>query len=163
MKKLYIGLGIAGLAGIGYALYRYFKIQTDLLMNYEYKIIGVGVKKLSLNEVTLDFKMRFFSKSDIEAEIKKVYLEVFLEGVSAGYISENKKFIIPAKGSSDIDLQYSFNPQTALGGIVQIIAGGLKKKDIAFRIKGYVDVKSGFVSTAVPVDYSSTIKNYLSS
>lgn len=159
MKKTLLFIG--GIGALGYALYKYFKIQTDLLKNFEYKIVGIKIKKITKTELPFDLKIRFISKSSIDAKVSRIYLDVFVEGSNVGYVSENKEFLIPSNGSSDIDLAFSFNPQVILKNLSNIILSGLGKKDLAFGLKGFANVKSGFISTTIPIDYQTTIKDYL--
>jgi hypothetical protein len=88
-------------------------------------------------------------------------LKVIVEGVEIGYITENDKFFIPAQGSSDIDLQISANPQLVFKNILGIALGGFKKKDINFTMDGYANIRSGFISTTLPIKYSDVISAYL--
>ena len=159
MKKTLLYIGGAGI--LVYALYRYFKVQSDLLMQYEYKIAGVKVRKLSLNELSLDLSIQFTSKSDIEAKIKKIFLNMYVEGKKVGFITETKEFVIPARGSSIVPLFISVNPQFVLKNLTDIALGIGKAKDVRFSIDGYADIKSGFISTTVPIKYETTLKEYL--
>jgi len=161
MKKGWIfGLGIAA---VGVGAYLYIKKQVALLQDFQYKIIGLRVKKLSKDEISFDVKTRFYSKSAFEAKITKIYIDVFVEGVNAGYITENKELIIPAKGYSDIDLSFSFNPQVVLKNIVNIVLAGIGRKDLSLQFKGFASVKSGLIATTLKINYDTTLKNYLSS
>jgi hypothetical protein len=116
---------------------------------------------MTANNIVFDTKYRFFNKSKIEAEVNKIFLKVIVEGVEIGYITENDKFIIPAQGSSDIDLQISANPQLVFKNILGIALGGFKKKDINFTMDGYANIRSGFISTTLPIKYSDVISAYL--
>jgi LEA14-like dessication related protein len=152
---------VGGIGVIIYAIYSYYKKQFKLISDYDYKIIGVKIKSMTANNIVFDTKYRFFNKSKIEAEVNKIFLKVIVEGVEIGYITENDKFIIPAQGSSDIDLQISANPQLVFKNILSIALGGFKKKDINFTMDGYANIRSGFISTTLPIKYSDVISAYL--
>ena len=160
MKKILIFIGGAGL--LGYALYRYFSVQSALLKDFKYKILSVKVGRVSNREISFDVKIRFISDSSISATIKKIYLDVFVEGMNVGYISNENEFYIPAKGFSDMSLSFSFNPQVLLKGVISLTLSAVQKKDISFALKGAANVSSGFISVTVPVNYETTIKEYLS-
>jgi AAA+ superfamily predicted ATPase len=85
MKKGWIFAGI-GVGLLGFGLYKYFQIQAKLLKDYEYKIIKIKPVKFTLAEATFEIVIRFISKSNIEATIKSLYLDVIVEGVNVGYI-----------------------------------------------------------------------------
>lgn len=158
-KKLIFG-GI-GLVAIGYALYKYFSVQSKLLMDYEYKIVNIKPIKISLTELTFDITIRFISKSDIEAEIQQIYLDVFAEGNPVGFVTENKPFIIPAKGSSDISLRFSFEPKKILSSVTNILLGAGQRKDLKFKLQGYATVKSGFIKKTLPISYENVVSAYI--
>lgn len=152
---------VGGVGAIIFAIYSFYKRQFNLLRQYEYKIIGVKIKKIAVNEVVFDIKYRFFNKSKIEAVVNKIFLKVMVEGVEVGYITENKSFIIPAQGSSDIELQVIGNPKLLLKNILNISLGGFKRKDLNFTMDGYANIRSGFVSTTLPIKYSDVVSAYL--
>jgi len=160
-KTLKTLLIVGGIGGVAYAIYRFYKKQFSLLAMYDYKIIGVKMKKMTANEVVFDIKYRFFNKSKIEAEVNKIFLKVIVEGAEIGYITENDKFVIPANGSSDIDLQISASPQLVFKNILGIVLGGVKRKDLNFTMDGYANIRSGFISTTLPIKYSDVISAYL--
>lgn len=152
---------VGGIGAIIFAIYSYYKKQLKLITEYDYKIIGVKVKKITVNEVIFDIKYRFFNKSNIEVEVNKIFLKVIVEGSEIGYITENNKFVIPAKGSSDVDLQISASPQLIFKNILGIGLGGVKRKDLKFTMDGYANIRSGFVSTTLPIVYTDVVSAYL--
>lgn len=160
-KTLKTILIISGVGALAYLGYKYFQKQVGLLENYDYKIIGVKIKNLSKSNLVFDIKTRFFNKSKIEATIEKIFIKIIVEGADVGYITENKSFLIPAQGSSDIDLQIAINPQDIAKNILGIVFGGVKKKDINFTMDGYANIRSGFVRTTLPIKYSDVVSSYL--
>lgn len=160
-KSLKTILLISGVGIVGYLAYRYVKTQIGVLKNYEYKIIGVKVKKISLTSVVFDIKTRFFNKSKIEAVVEKLYLAIKIEGANVGYITENKSFVIPPQGFSDVDLQIASSPQDVAKNIIGIVLGGIKRKDIKFTLEGYANIRSGFISTTLPITYSDVASEYV--
>lgn len=156
-KPIAFGVGIAA---VGYSLYKYFKLQADLLKNYEYKIVGVKPMKINLTELTVQLTIRFTSKSDIEATVQKIYFDIFAEGQNVGYVTEVKSFVLPAKGSSDIPIIISINPKKVLGNVVNVVLTGAKQKDLNFALDGYADIKSGFLKVTIPIKYQDKISAY---
>jgi LEA14-like dessication related protein len=160
-KTLKTLLIVGGIGGVAYAIYRFYKKQFDLIKNYDYKIIGLKIKKLTSNEIVFDMKFRFSNKSKIEVEVSKIFLKVIVEGADIGYITENDRFVIPSNGSSDIDLQISANPQLIFKNVLGIVLSGVKRKDLKFTMEGYANIRSGFVSTTLPIEYSDVVSAYL--
>jgi hypothetical protein len=159
MKKALLIFG--GLSLLGFGLYRYFKKQVDLLSQYDWKVSGLKVKQISLDNLSLVVTFLFTSKADIEAKVEKVYLELFLQNKSVGFITEEKPFIIPAKGSSQIPINISISPKLIIQDIVNLSLGIAKEKDIIFSVVGKAYIKSGFVSTTLPIEYKTSLKEYL--
>lgn len=159
MKKtiLYIAC-FSILAG---TVYWYFKVQTALLKDFSYKIIGFGIQNITRNNLSFTLKFRFINQSSIEATVKKLYSDVYIEGKNVGFITESKEFIIPAKGSSDIDLYFSVQLNNVIYNLPDLIGAILTNKDLKFALKGTVTVKSGFIKTTIPIEYDNTVKKYL--
>lgn len=160
-KTLKTILIVSGLGAIGYLIYNYYRKQLGLLENYDYKIIGFKIKKVAKNNLVFDVKTRFFNKSKIEATIEKIFVKIIVEGADVGFLTENKPFLIPSQGSSDIDLQIALNPQDIAKNILGILFGGVQKKDIKFTMEGYANIRSGFVRTTLPIEYSDVVSSYI--
>jgi hypothetical protein len=159
MKKALLILGSVGL--LGYGLYRYFKTQADILKNFTWKISGFKIIRFNANELAIDLTFLFSSSADLEATINKLYLDLYLDGKNVGFITESKKFIIPAHGSTNIPLHISVSPQIIFKNLIDLTLGAYKNKDLRFKLSGYVNVKSGILSTTIPVEYETSIKEYL--
>ena len=159
MKKALLIFG--GISLFGYGLYRYFKKQADLLSKFEWKVSGFKIIKLSVSELSIDVSILFKSVADIEAKINKLYLDIFVEDKNVGFVSQDTPFIIPARGSSTIPLHISINPQSIFKNLFNVSLGVAKSKDVKFKLDGYANIKSSFISTTLPVKYETTIKDYL--
>lgn len=156
-KTLLFGLGIGV---IGFALYKYFMKQKDLLLDYSWELAGFKLTKITLTEVNILFSMKFISKADIEAKVNSIYMDVYLGGKSVGYVTENKPFVLPAKGHSFIDLNITFNPKLIFANAVDFVLGITQNKDISIELKGYADIESSIIKTTLPLVYKTTFKEY---
>jgi len=156
MKKALLIFG--GLSLLGYGLYRYFKTQTEKLLDFEWKISSIKVLESSLSKVVLQVNFIFTSDSDIEAEIKKIYLDGYVQGKRVGSIIETKSFIIPAHGSSNVPLLITLDLTSVISNIASILLETIKEKDVAIKLVGNAEIKSGFVDTVLPIEYESTVK-----
>ena len=159
MKKALLIFG--GISLLGFGLYRYFKKQADILKDFTWKVSGFKLIKLTLNELSVDVSILFSSKADIEAKINKLYLDIYVEGKNVGFVQEVKSFIIPANGSTNIPLHISINPQSVFKNIFDVSLGVAKSQDLRLKLDGYANIRSGFISTTIPVVYETTIKEYL--
>jgi hypothetical protein len=160
-KTLKTILLVSGVGVVGYFIYNYYRKQLGLLENYDYKIIGFKIKNVAKNNLFFDVKTRFFNKSKIEATIEKIFIKIIVEGNDVGFLTENKPFLIPSQGSSDIDLQIAINPQDIAKNILGILFGGVQRKDVKFTMDGYANIRSGFVRTTLPIKYSDVVSSYI--
>lgn len=156
-KTLIIIGGVAFLGG----LFLYMRRQFKLLAEYDYKIVGFKFRKLSGTQVTFDVTTRIFNKSNIEATVKKIYLEIFVQNAKVGFVTQEGQWNIPAKGSTDIQMKITVNPQLLLKNAAAVILSGAKQKDLNFTLQGYANVSSGFLSTTIPITYSDKVSAYL--
>jgi hypothetical protein len=159
MKKAL--LIISGLGVLGYGLYRYFKYQSKLLMEYSWKFVGLRIFKITFNEISLEIKFQFTSKANIQAKIEKMYFDLYIDGVNVGFISDTTPIIIPANGTSIVPLMVSINPKSVLGNIVGLGAGYGVNKDFKLKMDGYANIRSGFISVTLPITYEISLKEFL--
>jgi len=161
MKKTLLIIG--GIGVLVFGLYKYFTYQAKKLLDFGWEFSGIKINKFSLTELNLVLTIRLISKADIEAKIEKLFLDLYLMGVRVGYLEEDKPFILPARGSSDIPLNISINPQIIFRNIIDVTLGVGKEKDVRFAFDGFAKIKSGIVITTLPIKYDTSIKKYLSS
>lgn len=154
---------VAGLGLFGYALFRYFKVQADLLKNFSYKILDFGIERADFQVVKGKLSVLFKSDADVEIVVKRFIVDFYLNGVRIGYIEDTNEFIVPARSQSIIPFQYTLNPQLVFGNAVNIISMALQTNDQIFEVDGYATLKSGFITVSLPINYKTTLKEILSS
>jgi len=155
MKKAV--LFIAGFGILAGAVYWYIKVQAALLKDFSYKIIGFRVQNISKTNLSFTLKFLFVNQSSIEAKVTNIYSDVFLEGKNVGFITESKEFIIPEKGSTEIELYFSLQLSGVILNLPNILEAILLKKNLQFSLKGTATVKSGFITKTLPIEYNSTV------
>jgi LEA14-like dessication related protein len=158
MKKSLLYIGGVGL--LGGLLIWYFKKQANLLLQYKVDIVGVKFNTISTKNVNMVISCKLTNMSDIEVQVNKMYMDVAIEGKNAGYVINEKVFAIPARGHNYIDLNIAFNPKLILTNILGIGLGVAQNKDVKIDFNGYANIKSGFLSTTLPIKYSTTIREY---
>jgi LEA14-like dessication related protein len=164
MRKFLIGTAILGGVGLfAYSIYRYFKIQADLLSKFTYQIVDFGIQQFDLQIIKGQLSVLFKSDADLEVQIDSFYVDFYLNGVKIGYIEDIRKFVIPAHGQSIIPFSYTLNPQILLANIVGIISQTIQIEDEVFEVKGFARVKSGFIAVTLPIEYRTTLKEILNS
>jgi hypothetical protein len=109
MKKALLIIG--GLSVLGFGIYKYFKTQADLLLQFTWDFKGFKIKKFSLSEIALDLSIVFRSKANIEAKITKLYLDAFLDGKNVGYVSEDTIIYHSCERKCDYTSFHFFEPK----------------------------------------------------
>lgn len=152
---------MAGAAGLGYFLYRFYSTQVNLLNQYEVHLQSVSITSLTTEVVTMDVVMLFTNKSKISATITNIYGDIALNGVKVGSFNQTQAFQIAAQDQAPIPITISFSPAQVLSNVVNFVLTAAKTQDLPVLVTGYVNVKSGFLTVGVPFTYNTTVKNYL--
>jgi len=161
MKALKTISVFAGLGLIGYAIYRYYLKQIDFIKDITYQVTGLKIREFKKNNISLDITALIFNASNVEAVVTQMYLDVFINGIKVGNVNEIKDIPIKPKQSTTIQFNFSFDPQLIAKNIVDLVTLSVAAKDIVIDIKGYIRVKSGFLSTPLPFEYRNNLKSYL--
>ena len=152
---------VTGIGVIAYAIYNYYKKQLDIIKNYDYKVTGLKIVSLQKNLISLDITTRITNYSNVEAVVKQLFLDVYINGVKVGNVDENKDVFVRGNGSSDFSFRFSFDPQVVLGNIVNIVTLSVGIKDVMIELDGYVKVESGVLKATVPFNYKNNLKNLI--
>lgn len=158
IKALYI---VGGLGLIGYALYRYYLKQIDFLKDITYQVIGLKLLSVSASQVSMDITTRIYNASNVEATVKEMYLDFFINGIKVGSVNEVKDILILPAQSTDVTFNFKFNPRILGQNILDIVSLSVGSKDVVFDAKGFVKVKSSFIATTIPFEYSNNLKSIL--
>lgn len=154
-------LVFSGIGLIGYALYRYYKKQVEFIQNYQYKVTGLRIVSIQPKNVAVDVDTKIINNSNVEATIKEMYLDFYVNKVKVGNINEIKDIRVMANGTSDFSFRIAFNPKLVLGNILNIVTLSVGAKDVIFDIEGYVKVESGLIKTTIPFTYENNLKSLL--
>jgi len=152
---------LAGLGLIGYAVYRYYLKQIDFIKDITYQVKGIKIREFSKNKVSLDITATVFNASNVDATVTQMYLDVLINGIKVGNVNEIKDIPIKPKQSTTIEFNFAFDPSLIFKNVVDLITLTIAAKDMVVDIKGYIRVKSGFLSTPLPFEYKTNLKSYI--
>ena len=152
---------VGGLGIIGYAIWRYYKKQIGFLQDITYEVTKVNVVSISKTKITLTVWAKIYNASNVDAVVKEMFLDFFINGVKVGNIMEQKDITIEPMQTSLINFNFSFDPSVIGKNIVDLISLSLKAKDIDFKLNGYVGVESGGLKATLPFGYENNLKNLL--
>lgn len=161
MKSIKPILVVSGIALIGYALYRYYLKQIDFLKDITYQVIGLKIVGISQNQVSMDITTRIYNASNVEATVTEMYLDFLINGIKVGSVNETKDILILPSKTTDISFNFKFNPRVVGQNILDIISLSVGAKDVTFEAKGYVKLKSSFITTSIPFEYTNNLKSIL--
>jgi len=161
MKSIKPILVVSGIALIGYALYRYYLKQIDFLKDITYQVIGLKIVGVSQNQVSMDITTRIYNASNVEATVTEMYLDFLINGIKVGSVNEVKDILILPSKTTDITFNFKFNPRVVGQNILDIISLSVGAKDVTFEAKGYVKLKSSFITTSIPFEYTNNLKSIL--
>jgi LEA14-like dessication related protein len=150
-----------GLGIIGYSLYRYYKKQVDFLKNITYQIYDVKIISISKTKVTLTIWAKIYNASNVDAVVKEMFLDFFINGVKVGNVTEEKDIKISPMQTNLINFNFSFDPSILGKNIVDLVSLSLKAKDIVFNLNGYVAVESGGIKATLPFEYKNNLNNLI--
>ena len=162
MKKLG-WLLLVLLAGAGYIGYDYVMKQKKLFKKvcFDFKDFKANLFNIIYNQVkTLSGTLNLITvnKDKLDVIIRKIYFDVFIEGVKIGRI-ENKEALV-IKANTTTKTLFTFNiPIENLSGLISVVQPKLLNiNNIAIRYKGKAVVKAGVLGyITLPVDIDTTI------
>jgi LEA14-like dessication related protein len=161
MKNYKPLLIVGGLGIIGYALWRYYKKQVDFLKDISYGVTRVNVVSITKNRVTLTIWAKIYNASNVDAVIKEMLLDFYVNGVKVGNVTEQKDIGIAPMQTSLINFNFSFDPSVLGKNIVDLVSLSIKAKDVDFGFSGYVGVESGGLKATLPFEYKNNLKTIL--
>lgn len=138
MKKVLLFSGI-GLAGFG--LYRYFKYQVDLALNYDYKIKNFKVLGYDNDNINVSLELEITNNSNFEILVKEYDLKLSFKGKNFANTKTKVPFVVLPKNSFKLKTDGVINIQQSKIAVLPFIQDVLGRKPINVEVTGYVKVK----------------------
>ena len=138
MKKVLLFGGI-GLAGFG--LYRYFKYQINLALNYDYKIKNFEILRHNNENIDVSVELQITNNSSFEILVKEYDLKLAFKGKNFANAKSNTPFAVLPNGSFKLKTEGSINVQETKVALLPFIKDVLAKKPINIEVSGFVKVK----------------------
>jgi LEA14-like dessication related protein len=110
------------------------------------KVSILGVQMLTTDMFAQKFKVRVKVENPNDMELKVTGLEyqILLMGDSFAEGNSSDKFLLPAKGEAEFDMNVTTNFVSSLGRLISRKGGG-KLEDIDYEIVGTVYVDKGMI------------------
>ena len=138
MKKILLFGGI-GLAGFG--LYRYFKYQVDMALNYDYKIKNFKVLGYDNDNINISVELEIVNNSSFEILVKEYDLKLFFKGKNIANAKKNIPFVVLPNNSFTLKTEGVINIKETKVAILPFIQDVISKRAIKLEVTGFVKVK----------------------
>jgi LEA14-like dessication related protein len=150
MKKLLLFGGI-GLAGFG--LYRYFKYQIDLALNYDYKIKNFKILSYDSDKINASLEIEVMNKSNFQILVNEYDLKISYKGKNFANAKKTTPFLVLPNNSFTLKTDGVINVKESSVAVLPFIQDVLAKKPINVEVTGFIKVKF------IGIDYTLNFKN----
>jgi len=137
MKKVLL---FGGLAIAGFGLYRYFKYQIDLALNYDYKIKDFKIIGQEGDILTVSATFEIVNKSSFKVDITGYEIELFFKDIPFALTKSANKITIQPNSSFEIVGYGEINVSTSKTAIIPLVKDILQRKPIDISVSGKVNV-----------------------
>jgi LEA14-like dessication related protein len=138
MKKALLFGGI-GLAGFG--LYRYFKYQIDLALNYDYKIKNFKIDSYNNDNINVSLELEITNNSSFEILVKEYDLQLSYKGKNFANTKTKVPFAVLPNNSFNLKTTGVINVKQSQVAILPFVQDVFAKKPINVEVTGFVKVK----------------------
>ena len=158
-KGVKIGLAVAGVAVVGYYVYKYFEKNIWKLMDMKYRFQNFKVVKLTLKDVIVESEVVLTNPSNLGFTITNYDINVEVKNIPVANLAGNDvNILIPSNQSTTIPLVAQFNPTEVGSTLLSVLMGGvlsnIDTSNLEFRYVGKISGKFGaFGFKDIPVDY----------
>lgn len=160
-----IGL-VAGITGLGYGLYTYYKKQISIASQYCYKVAQIKPLNFTINSIKFELIFKILNRSLFGLTIKSYDLDVFLDGNFITTIKSENENVIHPSSSSFISAVVDINPSKILQSkvILSIASKYLyNKSNIIIQVKGSFKIKGGLIGNNIVVNYTDNLQSLIDS
>ena len=121
----------------------------------------LGVRNIKVNKVEkttahLNAEAYFNNPNDVKMTLRKIDVDVTMEGEKIGTIDQSTRIKIPPQSDFKVPLDATFNIGDV--GVLNSILGMLGGKKMKVRYEGHVKVTMHGIPMRIPVDYEDEIK-----
>ncbi|UII34057.1 LEA type 2 family protein [Fulvivirga ulvae] len=120
------------------------------------RVGNIEVTKVTGSEAYLNANAYFYNPNDVKMRLKKVEVDVEVEGNKIGTINHSVKTLIPANSEFKVPLDATFDMKQMgfLKSVISILGG----KKVKVHYKGFIRVSFHGFPIKVPVDYEDEVR-----
>ena len=107
-------------------------------------------------EPTLKAQAILYNPNNIKIKLRKIKIDVYIDGKKSGTVDQEPKLIIPAAAEFKVPLEVKLNMKEL--GLLDAIFGIIGGKKMKVRYKGSISVTYKGLPIRIPVDYESEVR-----
>lgn len=120
---------------------------------------GVEPEELSMKAVRLKIFIPIDNPNTFSFNIKKVDLDLFVNGRNVGKVNKMEKIKIPAKSKDTYPVTFEIKPKDALTNVLFLI-GEIQKRNPELEVKGIVTVSKFGLPKRIKVNHKQNIDKF---
>lgn len=97
-----------------------------------------------------------YNPNNIKIKLRKVRVDVFVNGKKSGMVDQKLKLLIPAESEFKVPLEVKLNMKEL--GLLDTIFGMIGGRKLKVQYKGSISVTYKGLPLRIPVDYESEVK-----
>lgn len=120
---------------------------------------GVEPEELSMKAVRLKIHIPIENPNSFSFNIKKVDLDLFVNGRNVGKVNKLDKIKIPAKSKETYPVSFEITPKDALTNVLFLVAE-MQKRNPELEVKGTVTVSKFGIPKRIKVNHKQNIDKF---
>ena len=149
MKKVLL---FGGLALAGFGMYRYFKYQVDLALNYQYSLKDFQIIGQKDNVISVSAVFSITNKSSFQVEVKDYDLRLFYKDLQFAETKSTGSVIIQPNSTFDVTGYGDIDLDKAKISILPFIKDVLDRKPIDIAVSGTIHIVFLGIPTSLNFD-----------
>jgi LEA14-like dessication related protein len=146
IKKVLI-IGSLGLAG--YGLYRYFKYQVNLALEYDYKIKNFRYIGIKGDDIDVSATIEITNKSNFKLVINSFDLQLFYKGKKFSDVVSQNPITIEPKKSFEVTGYGILNVNDLKQSLPNFLLDVAKRSPIEIQVEGNIKIKFMGVNSTI--------------
>ena len=138
MKKTLL---FGGLALAGFGMYRYFKYQVNMAMNYDYKIKDFKIVNIDGTNVTISLSVDIKNKSSFKVKVREYDLQLSFKGIPFANTKSSVEMEILPNSVFTFKTSGVISLDKAKTAVIPFVNDVIKRNPIKIEIVGFIKIK----------------------
>ena len=149
MKKVLL---FGGIAIAGFGLYRYFKHQIDLALNYEYKLKNFTILSQEGDLLKVSVIFEITNKSSFKVDVKNYDLQLFFKDIPFAVTKSTDKITIQPNSSFEVIGYGEIDIKKTKTLALTLVKDVLERKPIDISVSGKINIVFLGIPTSLKFD-----------